>query len=551
MCPARFATRHDRADADTTAERSEHVPAPLVVGAADDRAEVEADRLAGEVIARLGGGEAHQHGAGCGHGDVQRSAAPTGGGAEVGLAGGTISQDLSSRIEGERGGGSALSGSVRSRLEGGFGGSLGDVRIHTGQEAAALSRSISARAFTTGKDIFFGAGEYRPDTPEGEHMLAHEVAHTRQSAGGARRTAIRRWDIGAKNIDWDKTVKVATVSSGQMVYFLQDSSGDKLAVKKEDNPIGLGEMAAVMHQQISGVKSVKHRALKAAEVDQIISKVVSPSFQDVESWTKLGAETKANSKFAAQMEEVLGLGEGGLSALTDLEVGQKVHAEKLDPAPKKMVAMTFAEGDTAGKVAGKADPNQMKPEKNRLRALLTDFKHMEKLGQLTAVDLFLGNKDRVFYGNLGNWVYDPHSAMVTAIDHVDGATATMFKSRETVMEGLRTKELRQTAKDVVMYLAIAAGEAGDTEFKAWIDSDGGYRRALMEEALENGLIAGRKLLVKTFTATRFTIGGSKARAVKKSIKKAGREAMEIDDPAGDKDSYYKLLKARAEWLKKS
>ena len=59
------------------------------------------------------------------------------------------------------------------------------VKIHTDPDAAELSRSIHARAFTHGADIFFDAGEYRPETPEGQHLLAHELTHTlQQGAAG-------------------------------------------------------------------------------------------------------------------------------------------------------------------------------------------------------------------------------------------------------------------------------------------------------------------------------------------------------------------------------
>ena len=558
MCPATFAERIERSTDDKASQRSEQAPpvatGTLVVGAADDHAEREADRVAGEVLSRLyggGGDDAHTHGAGCGHdhGEVRRSAGASAG-AEVGYEGGAISEDLTARIEGKRGAGSTLPTAVRRRLEAGFGGSLGDVRIHTDGESAQLNRAISARAFTTGRDIFFGAGEFRPDTAEGEHMLAHEIAHTRQQGGGARRT-LRRWDIGARKIDWNQTVKVGTVSSGQMVYFLQDATGDKLAVKKEDRPIGLSELAAAMHQRIAGVKSVKHRPLDKGEIASVVAKVIDPSMQDVAAWTKLGAATKADPGFTREMEEDLGLAAGGLAAMPDLEVGRKVHGLKLNPLPDKMVAMTFAEGETAGSTARKADPNQMKPEKNRLRGLLTDFRHMEQLGQLTAVDLFIGNQDRVMAGNLGNWVYDPFSTAMTAIDHIDGYAATYFSSRSVAMDmHLATKRLAKTATEAVDGLVDGAEKAGDDDFGAWIKSEGGYRRQMMEEALHNGLVAGRKLLIKTFSATRFTIGGAKARAVKKAVKKAGREATAIDG-VGGKDDYYKLLKARAEWLKKN
>src|SRR5215472_1971271 len=45
-------------------------------------------------------------------------------------------------------------------------------------------KQLQARAFTVGQDIYFGRGEYRPDTPQGGGLLAHELAHTIQQRSG-------------------------------------------------------------------------------------------------------------------------------------------------------------------------------------------------------------------------------------------------------------------------------------------------------------------------------------------------------------------------------
>jgi len=66
-----------------------------------------------------------------------------------------------------------------------MGDSLGDVRIHTGPQAAAACEAINARAFTVGNHVAFNQGEYDPESPEGQHVLAHELAHVRQQTGGA------------------------------------------------------------------------------------------------------------------------------------------------------------------------------------------------------------------------------------------------------------------------------------------------------------------------------------------------------------------------------
>ncbi len=105
--------------------------------------------------------------------DIQPKHTSNSGGAPV--SGAAASQIISSS-----GSGSGLDGQARSFFEPRFGTNLGDVRIHTGPEAAHLNRQLSAKAFTIGSDIYFGAGEYRPNTQGGKHLIAHEVAHALQ-----------------------------------------------------------------------------------------------------------------------------------------------------------------------------------------------------------------------------------------------------------------------------------------------------------------------------------------------------------------------------------
>jgi len=100
------------------------------------------------------------------------------------------------RIHSQRGAGSPLPGRERAFFEPRFGGSFGHVRVHADSESAWLARELNARAFTVGRDVFFASGEYRPGTMEGRHLLAHELTHVVQQAGNDGRV-IRRWDVGA------------------------------------------------------------------------------------------------------------------------------------------------------------------------------------------------------------------------------------------------------------------------------------------------------------------------------------------------------------------
>ena len=81
------------------------------------------------------------------------------------------------------GSGAALPSEARGRLETGFGASLGDVRVHTGETSAAAASNLGAAAFATGQDVHFATGAYEPHSSKGFSLLAHEVAHTVQAQG--------------------------------------------------------------------------------------------------------------------------------------------------------------------------------------------------------------------------------------------------------------------------------------------------------------------------------------------------------------------------------
>src|SRR6185503_9940407 len=81
--------------------------------------------------------------------------------------------------------GVALPAQLRAKYERSLGRDLSGVRIHTGTAAAVAAASVNARAFALGEDVVFAPGEYDPDHPGSEQLLAHEVAHTAQQRDAA------------------------------------------------------------------------------------------------------------------------------------------------------------------------------------------------------------------------------------------------------------------------------------------------------------------------------------------------------------------------------
>lgn len=176
---------------------SSRVSAPFVqpklrIGAANDRYEQEADRMADQVT-RMPEGEAATSGfpySGVPSTDtVQRNCA----GCQQNLEDSDTllarhlpgraafgSSNRGSGIGSLQGAGQPLPESSRSYFEPRFGHDFSRVRIHTDRRAASLAESIGARGFTLGQDVVFGEGQYQPDSKEGRRLIAHELTHTIQ-----------------------------------------------------------------------------------------------------------------------------------------------------------------------------------------------------------------------------------------------------------------------------------------------------------------------------------------------------------------------------------
>jgi hypothetical protein len=99
------------------------------------------------------------------------------------LPGGRVHPDVTAQLAASRGRGTPLEPAMRERMSSALGDSFSDVRVHTDSLATALARSVEARAFTTGADIYFAGGEYSPGSSSGQQLLAHELAHVVQQRG--------------------------------------------------------------------------------------------------------------------------------------------------------------------------------------------------------------------------------------------------------------------------------------------------------------------------------------------------------------------------------
>ncbi len=163
----------------------EPVQAKLTVGEPGDKYEQEADAVAHQVVEQINAPKTEP--------SVQRQSEVGGASernitvmrhSESGVSGGeSVTIDVEQGIHQARGGGQGLDESVREPMERAFGADFSGVKVHADGDADMLNRSIAARAFTTGQDIFFKQGEYDPRSRGGQELLAHELTHVVQQTG--------------------------------------------------------------------------------------------------------------------------------------------------------------------------------------------------------------------------------------------------------------------------------------------------------------------------------------------------------------------------------
>jgi hypothetical protein len=83
--------------------------------------------------------------------------------------------------------GQPLDVGTRAFMEPRFGHDFSQVRIHTDARAVESAQAVNALAYTVGRNVVFGAGQYAPQTSEGRRLLAHELTHTLQQDNRVQR----------------------------------------------------------------------------------------------------------------------------------------------------------------------------------------------------------------------------------------------------------------------------------------------------------------------------------------------------------------------------
>lgn len=149
----------------------------LTVSTPHDQYEQEADRIADQVLRTSPQPEKNTGNAGK---EIHRKPAQT---KEHRSTGHSEAQVPRSVHETLRSQGHPMDQATRSFFEPRFGHDFSQVRIHTDPRASESAKAINAKAYTFGNQIVFSSSQYQPQTPQGRHLLAHELTHVVQQEG--------------------------------------------------------------------------------------------------------------------------------------------------------------------------------------------------------------------------------------------------------------------------------------------------------------------------------------------------------------------------------
>ncbi|RMD63745.1 DUF4157 domain-containing protein, partial [Candidatus Parcubacteria bacterium] len=112
--------------------------------------------------------------------------------------------------------GQPLDASTRDFMEMRFGHNFSYVRVHTDAQAANSAQEVNALAYTVGRDIFFGEGQYSPGISSGQRLLAHELTHVvQQQTGAVPMGAVQR----APNDEFEVTLIEVSRSESDLLFY--------------------------------------------------------------------------------------------------------------------------------------------------------------------------------------------------------------------------------------------------------------------------------------------------------------------------------------------
>ncbi|RLB96057.1 MAG: hypothetical protein DRH50_02360 [Deltaproteobacteria bacterium] len=191
-----------------------------------------------------------------------------------GTGGAEAAPDVEQAIQRVRGGGQALDSGACTQMESAFGADFSGVRVHTDGEADTLNRQLSARAFTTGQDIFFKQGAYNPGSSSGRELLAHELTHVVQQNGDKVQRKLTVGQPGDKyEQEADQVAQAVMQQEQQPVQRESDEGLVRRQVEEEEEEVQMKSEYSLVQRQVEaeGKKPIQGKC-----EDGLVQMVIDP-----------------------------------------------------------------------------------------------------------------------------------------------------------------------------------------------------------------------------------------------------------------------------------
>ncbi len=176
-----------------------------------------------------------------------------------------VDEETAISINQSRGSGHALDDDISARTGGVMGQDFSDVTVHTDSNADQLSQDLGAKAFTTGKDIYFRDGEYNPNSSSGQHLIAHELTHVVQQ-GASTPSVQGKMSVNAPNDQYEvEADKVADTVMSQPLQ--REEMPEEEVQMQEEEEVQMQEEEEVQMQEEEEVQMQEEEEVQMKKSD--------------------------------------------------------------------------------------------------------------------------------------------------------------------------------------------------------------------------------------------------------------------------------------------
>ena len=168
-----------------------------------------------------------------------------------------IDSSFENSLHQSKGSGTPISNDIRDYIEPRMKSDFSDVRIHTDSKSSEMTERVGARAFTHGNDIYFGSGQYNPNSFDGKRLLAHELTHVVQQTGSKKNNSSNN-SIQRKNNSNSEVIQLTPLTNAQ-----RGAHKDNIIAEMSNVHTDFDLGAVVANQQITAAATANANIAKA------------------------------------------------------------------------------------------------------------------------------------------------------------------------------------------------------------------------------------------------------------------------------------------------